>query len=70
MLGTALLWCALAPVLAEALQDNSGFSQENFTAYTLSHLPAHYKAACERIAQSISSASQVFYPGELQVIGL
>jgi hypothetical protein len=69
MLGAALLWCALALVLAEALQDQPGFSQENFAAYTLPPSPAHYKATCEKIAESISSASQVFYPGELQVVG-
>ncbi|KAF8463791.1 FAD-binding domain-containing protein [Russula ochroleuca] len=62
MLGAALLWCALALVLAEALQDQPGFSQENFAAYTLPPSPAHYKATCEKIAESISSASQVFYP--------
>jgi hypothetical protein len=65
-----LLWCAQTLVLAEALQDHSGFSQENFAAYTLPPSAAHYKATCEMIAQSISSASQVFYPGEPQVIGL
>ena len=72
MLGVALLWCAstLALLLAEALQDHSGFNQENFAAYTLLPPQTHYKATCEKIAQSISTASQVFYPGELQVIGL
>ncbi|KAH9997051.1 FAD-binding domain-containing protein [Russula vinacea] len=57
-----LLWCAQTLVLAEALQDHSGFSQENFAAYTLPPSAAHYKATCEMIVQSISSASQVFYP--------
>jgi hypothetical protein len=71
MLGVALLWCVLG--LAKALQDHSGFSQENFAAYTLSLSLAnttHFEATCEKIARSISSASQVFYPGEHQVIGL
>ncbi|KAF8477733.1 FAD dependent oxidoreductase [Russula ochroleuca] len=63
MLGVALLWCVLG--LAKALQDHSGFSQENFAAYTLSLSLAnttHFEATCEKIARSISSASQVFYP--------
>ncbi|KAF8477759.1 hypothetical protein DFH94DRAFT_92260 [Russula ochroleuca] len=58
--GSSLLWRAL--VLAEALQDHSEISQENFAAYTLSPSPTHYKVMCEKIAQYISSASQVFYP--------
>jgi DNA-binding MurR/RpiR family transcriptional regulator len=71
MLGAALLLRALG--LAKALQDHSGVSQENFAAYALSLSlwnTTHSKAACEKIAQSISSASQVFYSGELQVVGL
>ena len=67
MLRAAVLWCTLALVLAEALRDHSGFIQENFAAYTLPPLAAQYNATCEKIAQSISSASQVFYPCELQV---
>jgi hypothetical protein len=68
MLRASLLLCALG--VAKALQDHSGFSQENFAAYTLSPSLVHYKTTCEKIAQSISSASQVFYPGALQVIVL
>ena len=70
MLGAALLLCALG--VAKALQDHPGlgFSQQNFAAYTPSSSLAHYKVTCEKIAQSISSASEVFYPGELRVVGL
>ena len=74
MLGAALLLCALG--VAQALQGHPGlgFSQQNFAAYTPSSQAssslAHYKVTCEKIAQSISSASQVFYPGELRVVGL
>ena len=68
MLGATLLLCALG--IAKALQDPPGFSQQNFAAYTPSSSLAHYKVTCEEIAQSISSASQVFYPGELRVVGL
>ncbi|KAH9997045.1 FAD dependent oxidoreductase [Russula vinacea] len=52
--------CALG--IAKALQDPPGFSQQNFAVYTPSSSLAHYKVTCEEIAQSISSASQVFYP--------
>jgi hypothetical protein len=70
MLGTAFLCIAL--VLAEALQDHSRFSLGNFVAYAQSQSssPTDYKVTCEKIAQSVSSASQVFYPGELRVVGL
>jgi hypothetical protein len=66
MLGAVLLWCAFG--LTRALQNYSDFGQEILAAYTLSLSPAqtgHYEATCEKIAQSISSASQVFYPGKL-----
>ena len=66
MLGAVLLWCAFG--LTRALQNHSNFGQEIFAAYTLSLSPAqtgYYEATCEKIAQSISSASQVFYPGKL-----
>jgi hypothetical protein len=67
MLGVALLCCAL--VLAEALQD-SRFNLGNFVAYAQPPSPTDYKNTCDAIARSISSSSQVFYPGELRVIGL
>ena len=68
MLGVALLCCAL--VLAEALQDHSRFSLGNFVAYAQTPSPTDYKGTCDAIARSISSRSQVFYPGELRIIGL
>jgi hypothetical protein len=68
MLGEVFLGCAL--VLAAALQDRSGFGLGNFVAYAQSTSPADFKVSCEKIARSISSASEVFYPGELRVIGL
>jgi hypothetical protein len=68
MLGEVFLWCAL--VLAAALQDRSRFGLGNFVVYAQSTSPADIKVSCEKIAQSISSASQVFYSGELRVIGL
>jgi hypothetical protein len=64
MLGAAFLGCAL--VLAEALQDHSRFGLGNFAAYAQSSSP-DYKVTCKKIAQSISSKSQVFYPGESRV---
>ena len=68
MLGAALLCCAL--LLSEALQDHSRFSLGNFVAYAQSSSPTDYKATCKKIAESISSASQVFYPGELRAFAL
>ena len=69
MLGKAFLWSAL--VLAAALQNRSRFGLGNFAAYAQStSTQADFKASCEKIARSISSASQVFYSGELRVIGL
>ena len=61
----AFLLCGL--VLVEALQDHPGFSRGYFAAkpaYPRSPSPADLKVTCEKIAQSISSASEVFYPGE------
>jgi hypothetical protein len=68
MLGAALLCCAL--ILAEALQDHSRFSLGNFVAYAQSSSPTDYNATCKKIAESISPASQVFYPGELRAVAL
>jgi hypothetical protein len=60
MLGRAVL---AAFVLVEALQDRFGVGLGNFVAYAQPSSPMGYKATCEKIAQSISPASQVFYPG-------
>ena len=68
MLRAAFLLCGL--VLVEALQDHSGFRQGYFAAkpaYSQSPSPAEWKVTCEKIERSISSASQVFYPGEFRV---
>jgi hypothetical protein len=64
MLGVALLCCAL--VLAEALQDHSRFSLGSLVAYAQSPSPTDYKGTCDAIARSISSRSQVFYPGRFE----
>ena len=64
MLKAAFLLCGL--VLVEALKDHSGFNQGYFAAYPQS--PGDCKITCEKIARSISSASQVFYPGEFRVV--
>jgi hypothetical protein len=68
MLGAALLCCAL--ILVEALQDHSRFSLGNFVAYAQSSSPTDYNATCKKIAESISPASQVFYPGELRAVAV
>jgi hypothetical protein len=62
MLGAALLGWAL--VLAGTLQNHG---PGNFAAYAHS---TDYKVTCKKIARSVSSASQVFYPGEPRVGGL
>jgi hypothetical protein len=70
MLGATFLWYSLALIVA--LQEQSRFSHGNFDVYAQSPSPADGKSktTCEKIAQSISSKSQVFYPGELEVVGL
>ena len=68
MLGAAFLCSSL--VLAHALQDHYRFSAENFGASGQSRALADYKFTCEKIAQSISPKSHMFYPGKLQVFGL
>jgi hypothetical protein len=70
MLGAAFLWYSL--VLIVAMQDQSRSSQGNFGAYAQSPSPADYtlKNTCEKIAQSVSSKSQVFYPGKLEIVSL
>jgi hypothetical protein len=62
MMGAAFLWYSLALIVA--LQEQSRFSEGNFGAYAQSPSPADskLKITCEKIAQSISSKSQVFYP--------
>ena len=59
-LGAAFLCSAL--VLAHTLQDHSRLGLGNFAP-----LPsqADCEVTCEKIAEAISSRSQVFYPGEL-----
>ena len=63
MLEAAFLWYSLALIVI--LQ-----GQGNFDAYAQSPSPADgkLKLTCEKIARSISSKSQVFYPGELEAI--
>ena len=70
MLRLAFLWHSLS--LVAALQEQSRFGQGNFGAYTQSPSPVDgkLKITCEKIARSISSKSQVFYLGELEVVGL
>ena len=55
-------------LLACVLQGQSGFVPGALGAgYTYAQLPLSengYRATCEKIATSLSSASQVFYPGE------
>ncbi len=62
------LWFAFF-VFIHTLQDHSEFSSRNFGAYAQSSSPVDSKAICAKIAHSISSKSQVFYPGELRVVG-
>jgi hypothetical protein len=70
MLGVVFLWYSLV-VLAEALQDQSRFCRRNFGLYVQSPLSEGCKITftCEEIARSISPKSQVFYPGEIRVVG-
>jgi hypothetical protein len=67
-LRAALLGCAL--VLVGALQDQSRFGSGNFAVYAQPPSLTDYKVTCKKIAESISSKSQVFYPGEPRVVGL
>jgi hypothetical protein len=69
MLGVVVLWYSV--VLAEALQDQSRFCVRNFGLYAQSPLSEGCKVTftCEGIARSISPKSQVFYPGEIRVVG-
>jgi hypothetical protein len=56
-------------ILAGVLQGLSGLVLGNLAAYAQSSLSVDgYRATCEQIATSVSSASQVFYPGETEVI--
>jgi hypothetical protein len=71
MLGAAFLWYSL--VLIVALQDQSRFSPGNFGTYARSPSPTDFlklKITCEKIAQSISSKSRVFYPGKLEIVSI
>ena len=71
MLEVVLLWYSLVLVLAEALQDHSSFCTGSFGLYAQSPLSEGCKITftCEEIARSISPKSQVFYPGEIRVVG-
>ncbi len=60
------MWYAF--VLADALQD-SRFNLENFGVCAQSS-SSDYKVTCEKIARSISSKPQVFYPGEPRAVSL
>jgi hypothetical protein len=64
MLGAALLCGALA--LVGALHSQSGLGLGLIT-HAQPPSTDKCKAACEKIAESITSASQVFYPGEFMV---
>jgi hypothetical protein len=70
MLGVVFLWY-YSIVLAEALQDQSRVCRRNFGLYAQSPLSEGCKITltCEDISRSISSKSQVFYPGEIRVVG-
>ena len=66
MLRASILGRAL--ILAGAVQGQLIFGLGNLAAgysFVQSPLADGYNATCERIAMSISPASQVFYPGEL-----
>jgi len=69
MLGVVFLSLVLAG--AEALRDQSRFCRRNFGLYAQSSLSEGCKSTftCEEIARSISPKSQVFYPGEIRVVG-
>ncbi len=70
MLGAFLLWYSL--IIAEALQGQTRFISGNVGACAKASSPADRKitVTCEKIAQSVSSKSQVFYPGEPRLVGL
>ena len=59
MLGATFLCGALA--LVWALHSQSGFSLGDLIAHAQSSSPRNYMATCEKIAGSISPASQVYY---------
>lgn len=65
MLGALFLWGALA--LVGALQSQTELDQRNLFTHTQPSSADECAATCENIAKSISSASQVFYPGEFSV---
>jgi len=70
MLGSTFLWHSLALIVA--LQEQSRFGLGSFDAYAQSPSPTDgkLKTTCEKIARSISSKSEVFYPGKLEVVCL
>ena len=63
---TFMVW---ALILAGALQGRSGYGLGNLGVYAQSSSgsPHNFMVTCEKIAASISSASQVFYSGEFDV---
>jgi hypothetical protein len=52
--------------LIGALYGQSGFNLGNLITHARASSPDSYTATCQKIEASISSASQVFYPGEFQ----
>ena len=68
MLGAFLLWYSL--IIAEALQGQTRFSSGKVGAYAQDSSRSQITVTCEKIAQSVSSKSQVFYPGEPRLVGL
>ena len=69
MLGVVFLLYSL--VLSEALQDQSSFCRRSFGLYAQSPLSEGCKITftCEEIARAVSPKSQVFYPGEIRLVG-
>lgn len=58
-----------ALVLALAMQYHFVFGPEDFGVYTPSRAsPTNYEDTCKKIAEAVSSKSQVFYLGELCVL--
>ena len=68
MLGAVSLWYFL--IVAEALQGQTRFSSGKVGAYAQDSSRSQITVTCEKIAQSVSSKSQVFYPGEPRLVGL
>jgi hypothetical protein len=64
MLGAAFLCGVLA--LIGALYGQAVFNLGNLITHARASSPDSYIATCQKIEASISSASQVFYPGEFQ----